>query len=117
MATNSFFTRSMAENYWRIICSQREEPLRQFFQFNAKIYWRHTGEAFIRVNTNYPGTWQADIERCDVMTNLTITAVRIFNTQKSYHVVSFIHHEKGKIHTLEEYWGEQLPPPNTRPSY
>ena len=109
------------KDFWNAVLKQNPERLRSFFSESAYINWHCTNERFIaeeyiRVNCEYPGTWDGTIERIEQIGDLIITAVNVYSTDKtdSFHVVSFIKLKDDKIISLDEYWGDDGKPPQWR---
>lgn len=107
--------------YWDAVLKQDASAMRAFFQDTAYINWHCTNEhftvdEFIRVNCEYPGEWDGTVERVERIGSLTVTAVEVFtlNRELSFHVVSFIHINDGKIDSIDEYWGDDGPAPQWR---
>lgn len=105
--------------FWNAIAEQDAETIRTFFNKKAIIRWHNTNEQFtleefIRANCEYPGKWEAEIERIEKTDNLFITAVKVFNKDASFHAVSFIKIEDDKIVSMDEYWGDDGVPPQWR---
>lgn len=77
--------------YWAAALTQRAGEMAAFFAPGAQVLWpntneRFTAEEFIRANCEYPGAWEGEVERV----------------------------EDGRIAALEEYWGDDGPPPAWR---
>ena len=109
------------EKYWQAVLKQDADEIRMFFNADAVINWHCTNERFsveefIRANCEYPGNWDGRIERIEENGNLIITATNVFTTDKSlsFHAVSFIRIENGRISLLDEYWGDDGLPPQWR---
>ena len=109
------------EKYWQAVLKQNADEIRMFFNADAVINWHCTNECFsveefIRANCEYPGNWDGRIERIEENGNLIITATNVFTTDKSlsFHAVSFIRIENGRISLLDEYWGDDGLPPQWR---
>lgn len=109
------------ERYWRAALAQNAEEMRPFFREDAVIRWPNTNEQFrleefLRANCEYPGSWTGEIERVERMENLIVTAVHVRSRDKavSCHVTSFFQMQDDKIIALEEYWGDDGPPPRWR---
>lgn len=109
------------ERYWRAALAQEAETMRQFFQKGAIIRWPNTNEQFtveefLRANCEYPGSWAGEVERVEEIGNLIITVVHVYSRDKtaSCHVTSFIRTEGDRIISLDEYWGDDGPPPRWR---
>ena len=109
------------EKYWRAVLKQNADEIRAFFNKDTVINWHCTNERFnveefIRANCEYPGDWDGRIERIEEKGDLIITVTNVFTTDKklSFHAVSFIRIEKGKILSLDEYWGDDGAPPQWR---
>lgn len=109
------------ESYWRAVLDQDREALCGYFTPDAAVRWhctneRFTAEEFIRANCEYPGEWGGEIERCLEWGDKAVTAVHVFSRDRalSFHVTSFFRLEGGKIAALDEYWGDDGPPPRWR---
>ncbi len=109
------------EAYWKAVLTQDEEGMKPFFAPDALVKWHNTNECFsaeefIRANCAYPGNWDGEIQRVEEMGDLIVTVVRVFSREEpdSLHVTSLIRIEGDKIASLDEYWGEDGPPPQWR---
>lgn len=109
------------EAYWDAVLGQRAEDMRPFFREGAVINWHNTNESFtaeefIRVNCEYPGDWEGEIERLERCGELVITAVRVRRRGggAAFHAVSFIRLEAGRISSVDEYWGDDGGAPQWR---
>lgn len=107
--------------YWAAALAQRAGEMAAFFAPGAQVLWpntneRFTAEEFIRANCEYPGAWEGEVERVDAMGPLLVTVVRVSDAGRtvSFHVTSFFRVEDGRIAALEEYWGDDGPPPAWR---
>ena len=107
--------------YWAAALAQSPEEMAAFFAPGATVRWPNTNELFtaaefIRANCEYPGAWEGEIERMEALGSLLITVVRVFDRDRtaSFHVTSFFRVEEGRIAALEEYWGDDGPPPAWR---
>lgn len=101
------------KKFWKAIVEQDADKIRSFFVETATVKWHNTNEQFtleefIRVNCEYPGAWNGEVERIEKTGNLIITATRIFDKENllSYHVTSFIKIKENKIVSIDEYWGD-----------
>lgn len=107
--------------YWNAALKQDAEIMREFFHKDAFINWHNTNEhftveEFIRVNCEYPGEWEGEIERIEQICNLYITVTRVYSTDQksSFHVTSFIEVKDEKISSIDEYWGDDGSAPQWR---
>lgn len=107
--------------FWIATLKQDANAMRTFFHDNAYINWHCTNEhftvnEFIQANCEYPGKRDGAIERIEYIDNLIITVVNVFSANKelSFHVVSFIKVDNGKILSIDEYWGDDGPAPQWR---
>ncbi len=72
----------LVREYWREVATQNEAGLRSYFAPHAVINWHNTKEQFsveefICANCGYPGKWQGQVERIEVVSDdLVITATR-----------------------------------------
>lgn len=101
------------KSFWSATLKQDAKAMRAFFHDTAYINWHCTNEhftvdEFIRANCEYPGEWDGTIERIERIGSLIITVVNVFTTSRelSFHVVSFINVNNGKIDSIDEYWGD-----------
>ena len=107
------------KKFWKAIAEQDAEKIRSYFNKTATIRWYNTNEQFtleefIKANCEYPGKWEAEVERIEKIENLIITAVKVFNNDISVHATSFIKIEDDKIVSMDEYWGDDGKPPQWR---
>lgn len=109
------------KHYWNAVLRQDAEAIRTFFHPDAWINWHNTNEhftleEFIRANCEYPGDWNGTVERIITMDTQVITAAHVFSMdgRLSFHVVSFIRVEAGRIRSIDEYWGDDGLPPQWR---
>lgn len=108
-------------SYWKAALAQQAEDMGRFFHRDAVILWHNTNERFtveefIRANCEYPGAWAGEIERVETIGDLVITVVHVYarDSAVSCHVTSFIRVTGGKIAEMDEYWGDDGPPPQWR---
>ena len=99
--------------FWNVVLKQNAEKLKTFFKDTAYVNWHCTNEHFtvdeyIRANCEYPGDWDGTIERIEKVGNLIIAVVNVFTVDKelSFHVISFMEIEDGKITAMNEYWSD-----------
>lgn len=109
------------EKYWKDILKQDAEALKSYFDKEAGIKWHNTNESFnveefIKVNCEYPGDWDGEVERIEVIGKLIITVAHVWSKDKSmsFHVTSFIRLKNEKIISMDEYWGDDGLPPEWR---
>lgn len=107
--------------YWSAILRQDADAIREYFHADAWVNWHNTNEhftleEFIRANCEYPGDWDGHVENTIVTDSQVITAVHVFTRDRklSFHVVSFIRMDAGKIASIDEYWGDDGLPPQWR---
>lgn len=107
--------------YWQDIARQDRKALSAWFWEDARINWHCTGESFsvgefLRANCEYPGEWACEVERVHEMEDVLVTAVHVYALDKSLscHAASFFKIKDGKILQLDEYWGDDGPPPPWR---
>ena len=60
------------KEFWRDVLAQNAEKLPDYFHKDAAIRWHCSNEQFtvseyVRVNCEYPGKWQGEIERVEEM--------------------------------------------------
>jgi len=109
------------KEFWNAVLKQNAEKLKTFFKDTAYVNWHCTNEHFtvdeyIRANCEYPGDWDGIIERTEKVGNLIIAVVNVFTVDKelSFHVISFMQIEDGKIIAMNEYWGDDAIAPRWR---
>lgn len=107
--------------FWNAVLVQDAVELKKYFHEDAYINWhctneRFTVDEFIIANCEYPGDWEGEIERVEVMNELYITAVRVYPRDKSasFHVTSFMKVADGKILSMDEYWADDGAVPQWR---
>lgn len=106
------------ERYWQDIASQDRKALAAWFWESARINWHCTNESFsvqefLQANCEYPGEWVCQVERAEKLGDTLVTATHVYARDKSLscHAVSFFKMQDGKILQLDEYWGDDGPPP------
>lgn len=106
---------------WNDIINQNRDALPSYFRDDAVIRWHCTNEQFtvdeyIKVNCDYPGKWQGEIERIEESDSKIILVGRVqsFDKTVSCHVTSFIQLLNGKICKMDEYWADDGEVPNWR---
>ena len=107
--------------YWQAVLDQNAPEMRKYFHEHARISWHNSNEcfttaAFIRANCEYPGAWAGESQRVAGTEEAPITVVHVYTQDRacSFHVTSFFQISQGKIVTLDEYWGDDAPPPQWR---
>lgn len=107
--------------FWDAVLRQDADAVRSYFHPGAWVNWHNTNEhftveEFVQANCAYPGQWEGAVEK--VLTTpghiITATHVRSKDGSVSCHAVSFFHVADGKILSVEEYWGDDGPPPQWR---
>ena len=109
------------KSFWNDVISQNRDKLPNYFTKNAEVIWHCTNERFnveqyVRVNCDYPGSWDGEIEKVVETEDGVIVAGHVISKDKtiSCHVVSFITLDGDKISRLEEYWGDDGEAPEWR---
>lgn len=107
--------------FWNAVLRQDREVIRTYFWEDAYINWHCTNERFtleeyLRANCDYPGEWDGEVERVETVGNTIITVTHVFPTDKSasFHVVSLLAVEDGKIRAMDEYWADDGDAPQWR---
>lgn len=107
--------------FWEAVLRQDREAIRGYFCPEAEIRWHCTNEAFtpeefIRANCDYPGSWEGEVQRQEELPGgaVTVTLVREKGGGAAFHAVSFFRLREGKILSIDEYWGDDGPPPSWR---
>ncbi len=109
------------QSFWQAVLTQNAQALVSYFHADAVIRWHCSNEQFsvqefIRANCEYPGDWTGEIERMHQADDTFITAVHVCSQDGTlhFHVTSFMKIRDGKIESLDEYWGDDGPPPAWR---
>ena len=109
------------ERFFADVVGQNRQTLPDYFAPNAQVFWHcinecFTAEEFIHINCDYPGSWKGTIERLELLADGYLLVGHVFDNDQSssHHVVSLIKIQAGKIIRLDEYWGEDGPPPAWR---
>ena len=109
------------ERFWQDVLKQNRAALTDYFAPDAVVNWHCTNERvtaaeFIEANCAYPGAWTGEIERVFHAGDELVTAthVRSVDGALSFHATSFLRIVNGKIASLDEYWGDDGPPPQWR---
>lgn len=109
------------KGFWDAVLRQDADAMREYFQPNAWVNWHNTNECFnveefIRVNCEYPGEWDGEVEQVITTDTHIITATRVHskNGEISCHATSFIRVVDGKIASMDEYWGDDGVAPEWR---
>ena len=102
----------------RIATVQDADAIRKYFHPTAFVNWHNsnehfTVEQFIRVNCEYPGKWDSEVEQIITTGTHIITATHVYNKDggMSCYVTSFIRMTDEKIASVNEYWGDDGPAP------
>ena len=85
------------QQFWSDILAQRADEIRKYFRPDAYVNWHcsnehFTVEEFIRVNCEYLGDWDGEVEKVYTTDDMIITATRVYpkDLSASFHVTSFI---------------------------
>lgn len=108
-------------HFIKAVLAQDESAIRNYFHEDAYVNWhcsneRFTLDEYIVANCEYPGDWDGEIERLEVLGDLYIAATKVYPKDKSafFHVVSFIKTRHGKIISMDEYWADDGAAPQWR---
>lgn len=108
-------------SFWNAVASQNAAALKTYFTPTAYIRWNNTNEQFtveeyIIANCEYPGSWQGEVERIELISDIAITVSRVWlsDNSASFHVTSFFEFQGEKIGILNEYWGDDGHAPQWR---
>lgn len=108
-------------DFWKDVADQDADRLGRYFLPDAQICWHNTNEQFpvgdyLRANCQYPGNWLCQVERVERTEAGAVSVARVWSPSSnvSLHATSFFTFEGGKIKTLDEYWGDDGPPPQWR---
>lgn len=102
---------------WRDVAAQ-DAAMGDHFAADAVVLWPNTGERFtvpeyVRANLEYPGQWEAQVERLDPEGRFSVA--RVWSREGAvFRAVSFYRWRGGAIRRLEEYWGDVGPAPDWR---
>lgn len=107
--------------FWSAVLRQDAAAMRGCFCPDAAVCWHNTNERFtveeyLRANCEYPGEWEGEIERIVPTGDCIVTVTHVWPRDRSasFHAVSFFRVSHGKIAALDEYWGNDGPPPTWR---
>lgn len=114
-------TEQFLRRFWSHVAAQDAQALTAYFHADALIFWHCTNECFstteyVRANCEYPGHWGGEVERVDLLPHGAVTVARVWDmdSQAAFHAVSFFRLEGDRITALDEYWGDDGPPPHWR---
>lgn len=109
------------ESFFCAVIKQDDVALRNCFHEDAWIEWPCSNECFtleeyIQANCKYPGEWSGKTERCEWSQDGFVMAAGVWPKDKSasFHAVSFVKLQKGKIASMVEYWADDGPAPEWR---
>ncbi len=111
---------AFARAFLDAVVRQDAQTLRAFLAPDAEVRWhcsneRFTAEGFVRANCDYPGDWHGQVERVERLQEGMAVVSRVWSEDASFHVVSFFRlTEEGRVASLDEYWGDDGPPPSWR---
>ena len=73
---------------------------------------------YVRVNCDYPGAWDGEVERLEGQGDRLTTVVRVYPRDRSasYHAISFFQLKDGLVAALDEYWADDGDAPAWRKS-
>lgn len=107
--------------FMKAVLNQDERKIRAYFHPDAYVNWHCTNEhftvdEFIIANCEYPGEWDGEVERVEVMGDLLIAVTRVYPKDKtsSFHVTSFIRVRDALIVSMDEYWADDGDAPQWR---
>ena len=109
-------------SFIKAVLTQDEDTIRNFFRKDAYVNWHCSNEhftvdEFIIANCEYPGDWDGNVERVEVIGDLSITVTKVYPKQDrsvNFNVVSFIRTENDKIVSMDEYCADDGNPPQWR---
>ena len=109
-------------SFIKAVLTQDGDTIRNFFRKDAYVNWHCSNEhftvdEFIIANCEYPGDWDGNVERVEVIGDLSITVTKVYpkkDRSVNFHVVSFIRTENDKIVSMDEYWADDGNPPQWR---
>lgn len=109
------------ESFFCAVIKQDDVALRNCFHEDAWIEWPCSNECFtleeyIQANCKYPGEWSGKTERCEWIQGGFVMAAGVWPKDKSasFHAVSFVKLQNGKIASMVEYWADDGPAPEWR---
>ena len=120
MAANDETAQVLA-GLWELIGAQQWDRMSDLLDPEVRISYVHTGEVFdregfVRLNRDYPGSWQVDVLDMVGAGHRAVSRARLSDGQETYWVASFATARDGRITELTEVWtdGGQEPPPDRR---
>lgn len=111
---------ALAHAFLDAVVRQDAQALRAFLAPDAEVRWHcsnelFTAEGFVRANCDYPGDWHGEVERVEPLQNGMAVVSRVWSKDASFHVVSFFRlTAEGRVASLDEYWSDDVPPPDWR---
>lgn len=113
--------KELLTKFWCDVAKQDSKAMKEYFTDDAYIRWNNTNEQFtvdeyIIANCEYPGDWQGEVERIELLGDIAITVARVWLSDKSVtlHATSFFEFADDKISILNEYWGDDTAAPQWR---
>lgn len=99
--------------FWEAVLIQDKIEIRKYFHNNACINWHCTNEQFnvnefIIANCEYPGDWEGNVERVEILDDLIISVTKVYPKDRSasFHATSFIRTRDDRIISIDEYWAD-----------
>lgn len=109
------------KSFWNDMNERNWDKLARYFWPKAEIEWPNTGERFtvddfVKVNSEYPGTWDIELQRIEQCgtTLISVALVKEHDGDQSLFVASFFEFDGDLILKLIEYWSENGEPPEWR---
>ena len=70
-------------HFIKAVLAQDESSIRSYFHEDAYVNWhcsneRFTLDEYIVANCEYPGDWDGELERLEVLDELYIAAIRVY---------------------------------------
>lgn len=108
-------------DFWKDVLAQDAKAIRQYFHEDAYVNWHYTNEHltvsdFIRANCEYPGEWEDEVERIEIVKDGMIPVTHVYpkDHSASFHAASFIQLKNDKIIAIDEYRADEGEAPNWR---
>jgi len=93
------------------VVKQNATALLNYFTPNAIICWHDSNEQFtapeyIRANCEYPGEWDGEVQRVEIIDGGLVMVTKIRSDESSHLITAFVKLDNGKISRLDEYYSD-----------
>jgi hypothetical protein len=111
----------IVKTYWLALDARDWGQAWSFLDEDFEADWPVTKEhwnraEFIKVNQEYPGNWQIEIERVEALNHGVLSIVRVRIEEQYYYATSVFEFRDNKVKRVTEYWADGAEPPEWRKS-